>query len=142
MTVTRRSRALDWFCAAMVMGWGVSLALPGNTLGSSPAYAPFLERFPEPVWAAILIAVGMLRFVALMINGHAPQGSPVLRGLAALLGVLIWTHFLYGFLDVSIRMGVASAGIGINVVMLGADFFSMGRAAADATRARQHGHLR
>ena len=136
----KASRALDWFCAAMVLAWGVSLALPGSTLTSSPAYEPFLEKASEPVWAGILIFIGSLRFVALFINGHAPQGSPILRGVAAFLGVIIWAHFFAGFLDVSIRMGVASAGIGINLVMLGADMFSTGRAAADTIRARQ-GHV-
>lgn len=134
----KASRALDWFCAAMVLAWGISLALPGETLASSPAYEFFVERgISETAWASILISVGALRLLALVVNGHAPQGSPIVRGLAAFLGVIIWAHFLAGFLDVSIRMGVASAGIGINLVMLGADIFSTGRASADAIRARQ-----
>src|SRR3990167_10137656 len=54
----KASRALDWFCAAMVLAWGVSLALPGSTLTSSPAYEPFLEKASEPVWAGILIFIG------------------------------------------------------------------------------------
>jgi hypothetical protein len=140
IVVYRKSRALDWVCAAMILAWGITLAAPGNAMAQSPVYRIFLEKFPEPVWAFILCAIGVARLLALIINGHAPRGSPVLRGGAAFLGVIVWGHFLGGFLDVSIRNGTLSGGVGLNIVMLGAEIFSIGRATADAMRARTHVH--
>jgi hypothetical protein len=135
-TVTvRKGSAIDWLCGAMLLAWGLSFAAPGDTLASSPAYAGLAEKAPEAAWAVALIVVGLARFGALVVNGLLPRGSPVLRGAAAFLGVLIWGLFLSGFIAVSWRMWVISAGVGVNLVMLGGDIFCCGRAAADAMRA-------
>lgn len=136
-TVMPRSRALDWTCAAMIFVWGVTLALPGATFSTSAAYG-FLEAIAsEESWAVILVAIGMLRFSALIINGHWTEGSPVIRAFAACLGAIVWLLFFAGFLELSIRGGIVLAGVGINLVLLGADIFSAARAGADAVRARQ-----
>lgn len=138
--VMPRSRALDWACAAMIVSWGVTLVLPGATLELSSAYAFLLAVAPEATWAGIFLAVGLLRFAALVINGHWKEGSPVLRAIAAGIGAVVWLLFLAGFLDLSIDRGVVSAGVGVNLVLLGADLFSCARAGADAVRARQVAH--
>jgi hypothetical protein len=137
-TTPGRPRALDWMCAAMIFGWGVTLLLPGETLTSSPAYLELLDRFPESVWGVILLGIGLLRFAALLINGHW-RPSPLLRGAAALLGAIVWGQFLLGFLATSLIMGVVSAGVAVNAVMLIADLYSTARAGADYVRG-QHSH--
>lgn len=138
--VMPRSRALDWACAAMILQWGVTLLFPGNTLQSSPAYGFLLEITGESTWASIFLAIGILRVAALLINGHWKEGSPVLRGMAAIMGAMVWSLFLAGSVDVSIARGVLSVGVGVNLVLLGADIFSAARAGADTIRARQIAH--
>lgn len=80
----------------------------------------------------------MVRFATLLINGHWRR-SPLLRGMAALLGAIVWGQFLLGFLATSVIMGVVSAGVAVNLVMLVADLYSTARASADYVRG-QRGH--
>jgi hypothetical protein len=135
-----RTRALDWVCAAMIFTWGVTLIVPGDTLALSPAYIHLLDRFPETVWAIVLIAIGLLRFVALIVTGYWGP-SPMVRGAAALMGAIIWANFLYAFVLVSATMGVVSSGVTVCLVLLVADLYSTSRAAVDfASERRRNVH--
>lgn len=134
--VMPRSRALDWTCAAMILAWGIVLLLPGETF-TSPAYEFLADLGTEAAWGSTLIVIGALRVVALIVNGHWQEGSPVMRAVAAALGVIVWSLFLAGFVDLSIARSAVSPGAGVYLVLLGADLFSCARAGADAVRARQ-----
>jgi len=135
-----RSRALDWACAAAIFLWGVTLLFPGATLEASDAYRFLRAIAGEEAWAATFLAIGAMRFAALIINGHWKEGSPVLRAIAACMGLVCWTLIFTGFVDLSIERGVISVGVSMYLVLMGADIFSAARAGADAVRARQVAH--
>lgn len=118
----------------MILGWGLTLAAPGDTLAAFPAYDLLEARAPENTWALTLILIGIMRMVALIINGRLPRGSPVARGFAAFLGALVWSQFFAAFLDFSWRTGAPSGGLTVYFVLCVADVFSCGRAGWDAVR--------
>jgi hypothetical protein len=117
----------------MILGWGLTLAVPGDTLASFPAYALLSARASENAWAAMLIAVGLLRIAALIVNGRMRRGSPIARCVASAIGAMIWSQFFASFLDYSIKVGAPSGGLSVYLVLFAADIFSCGRAAWDAT---------
>lgn len=84
-----KTRAIEWLFACMMMVWGAMLLLPGNML-SAPTFELLLAVAPERTWGFFSITVGYLRVMALVINGHWRR-SPILRMLAAVLGMMWWT---------------------------------------------------
>lgn len=94
MTVTppampSRPRTLEWISAGAILAAGILLAMPGATFSNSPGYAAFAAVAPENVWAAFCCAVGLVRMVALWINGQWRR-SPILRGATSVMGVCLW----------------------------------------------------
>lgn len=132
-----QSRALDWGCAVMILAWGIALLIPGNTLTSAPAYESILDRAPEWAWGALCIAVGLIRGVALIVNGRIYEGSPIIRAVAAAIGAMVWVQFLLAFLIISNQAGVISLGVPAALVMAGLDLFCAARAGSDAIHGRR-----
>jgi hypothetical protein len=130
-------RGLDWACAAMVLALGLVLALPGDTLDWSSIFWPLSRRFPEEVWAAAMIVLGLVRSAALIINGRLPTGSPLLRGACAAMTAVVWSQFLTGDVDVSIRIGVALPGVAFYLVLIACEIVTASRAYADLLRVRE-----
>lgn len=140
--VYKRTRLADWLCAGAALLWGLTFALPGDVLESSAAYGPLADRFTEETWATILITIGLFRCVALIINGHMAQGSPVIRCISALVGALVWSQALYGFAAFWIATGIPTPGVAATLVPLIGDLVTAARAAVDAIRAKQNGSSR
>jgi hypothetical protein len=128
-----QDRGMEWFSAAVMVAWAVTLALPGNTLDGSN-FAAF-HRYPwmtEIFWAVMFGVIGGARLLALYINGHSPR-SPYARMIGSLFGALSWgqvslliTEGTYG------TTGVASTGTGVYALLAVADLISVYRAAHDA----------
>lgn len=131
-----RTRALCWTCAFMVFGWGVTLAMPGNTLESFPAYALLATRLSEGTWAAVLITIGVARFIALIVDYRVRyQSGALVRCAASFAGVLVWSQFIASFVNYSMNMGALSPGFTVYLVLVGADLYSTGRAMQDWMKA-------
>lgn len=125
-------RGLEWFSAFVMLSWGVTLALPGDTL-SGPSYAAF-GRFgmTEEAWAGVFSAVGLARLVALYINGHWPK-SPHIRMLGSLFGAISWGQVAYLLtLSTYFTTGIAATGTAVYSLLALADLFGIARAAFDA----------
>lgn len=125
-------RGMEWFSAFVMLGWGVILISPGETL-SGPQYAAFGRfGFTEEFWAWAFGAAGLARLVALYINGNWPR-SPHIRMVGSLFGAVSWAQ-------VSYLLYLSSAGIGhapnTGIVVYGAlalaDLLGIARAAFDA----------
>jgi hypothetical protein len=84
-----KTRAIEWLFASMMMTWGAMLLLPGNML-AQPTFELLLAVAPERTWGFFSIAVGYIRVMALVINGHWRR-SPILRMMASVLGMMWWT---------------------------------------------------
>lgn len=128
-----QDRGLEWFSAAVMVAWGLTLAMPGNTLDGANFLA--FHRSPwmtETFWATAFGLVGGGRFVALYINGRSPR-TPHARIVGAVFGVLSWSQVSLLITEGTYHStGVASTGTGVYALLALADLFSVFRAAHDA----------
>lgn len=115
----------------MLFGWGLTLLLPGDSLAAFPAYTMVGARFDEATWAIVLIAISLVRIVALLVDRSVPRVGPGLRCATSIAGAIVWSQLLASFLDYSLKAGAASPGLSVYLVLVGADMFSAGRAAWD-----------
>lgn len=125
-------RGLEWYSAFVMLGWGLTLALPGDTL-AAPQYAAFGRfGFTEGFWAWAFSVVGVSRLIALYINGRWPR-SPHVRMLGSLFGAVSWAQVAYlltiGTYGVT---GVPATGTVVYGLLAIADLFGIARAAFDA----------
>ncbi len=125
-------RAAEWLCAGIMMSWGVTLAVHGDTL-SLPAFAAF-HRFGATAafWAWVFGGCGFARTAALYINGRWPK-TPVIRMVCAGLGFVSWSQLSWLFFEGTyLASGIPTTGIGVYAVLALAELFSIYRAAHDA----------
>lgn len=125
-------RGLEWFSALVMLSWGITLALPGDTL-SGAQYSAF-SRFgmTEEAWAGVFSSVGLARLVALYINGQWPK-SPHIRMLGSLFGAISWAQVAYLLtLSTYVATGIAATGTAVYSLMALADLVGIARAAFDA----------
>ncbi len=131
--VALQDRGLEWFSAAVMVSWGVTLALPGDTMAGAN-FAAF-HRYPwmtETFWAATFGIVGGARLAALYINGRSPR-TPHFRMAGSLFGALSWAQVAVLVTEGTYSVtGVASTGTGIYALLAVADLVSIFRAAHDA----------
>ena len=132
MLLHLNDRSLEWFSASVMLIWGITLLLPGETL-SGPQYAAF-NRFglTEVFWSWAFGCIGMARLVALYINGRWPR-SPLIRMAGAIFGAVSWMQVSY-LLTASTYMvtGVPNTGMGVYAALAIADLIGVYRAAFDA----------
>lgn len=130
-------RGLEWFSALVMVGWGITLAMPGDTL-AGPQYAGFLRfGFTEDLWAWAFGVVGIARIVALYINGQWPR-SPLIRMVGSVFGAVSWAQVAYLVtLGTYVQTGVAATGTAIYSLLAIADLLGIARAAFDARYHRQ-----
>lgn len=125
-------RGLEWFSSFVMLGWGATLILPGDTL-SGPQYAAF-GRFglTEEFWAWAFSLAGSARIVALYINGNWPK-SPHIRMVGSLFGALSWAQVSY-LLTAStyFTTGIAATGTVVYAGLAIVDLIGIARAAFDA----------
>lgn len=91
-----QTRSVEWLLASMMVAWGIGLLLPGNSM-ELPAYRLLGAIAPEPVWAAWSISIGLLRMLALYINGSWRK-TPLVRAVSSLFGAFWWVVLGYCFL--------------------------------------------
>lgn len=128
-----QDRGLEWFSAAAMVGWGATLALPGNTLDGA-AFGAF-HRYPwlsESFWAAAFGIVGGARLAALYINGRSPR-TPYARMGGSLFGAVSWAQISWLFTESTYGTnGVLGTGTVMYGLLAIADLVSILRAAYDA----------
>jgi hypothetical protein len=114
--------------------WGITLALPGDTL-AGPYFTAF-NRFSwmtEAFWAGAFGIIGGARLTALWINGHQITRTPYLRMIGALFGAVSWAQIAFLLMDGSMHTtGTPGTGVGTYGLLALADLFSIFRAAHDA----------
>jgi hypothetical protein len=125
-------RGLEWFSAAVMVAWGLTLALPGDTL-DDPAFAAFRTAWTgEVFWAAAFGLAGGARLAALYVNGRSPR-TPFARMAGALFGALSWGQVAWLVTAATWgATGIAQTGTGLYGLLALADLFSIFRAAHDA----------
>lgn len=130
------ARKLEWMMVGLSLSWG-AYAVFHPELFTQPATAAVLRQMvvmsswlsprPELVWGGGAILMGLVRFVALFING-AYVRSPMFRSVAA-----FGTMFIFTQVSIALyRSGVANWGLVIYPWLVGVDLMSSYRAAQDA----------
>lgn len=127
-TVYTPSRALEWHCAWSAMLVGLVLLMPGSTFSTSASFNQFGEVMDEVSWGVLVMTVALIRFAALIVNGHYHR-TPIARALTAALGASLWAYMamLFYFPDAPF-----STGLGIYTALAVADGFSAWRSGRDA----------
>jgi len=130
-------RGLEWFSAAVMLSWGLVLALPGDTL-AQPSFAEFAQHgFTERVLAWVAGLIGALRLAALYVNGRSPR-SPHVRVIGCLLGCLFWERVAWLLLAGTwSQAGVASVSAAVYALLGLADFLGIFRSAYDVRYTRR-----
>ena len=121
-------RAIEWLFSAMMVAWGVYLMLPLNTF-AAPQYALLAALAEEKVWGIWSVSIGVMRMVALYINGAVRQ-TPIVRMGGALFGVVWWAVLTWLFLTAP--SGVTPAGVVWYPIFALAEMYSVLRSAGDA----------
>lgn len=132
-----QGRALEYFCAIVMLSWAAVLALPGDTLAAG-SLKPLLGLGIQETWVAMVYgAMGAARLVTLVINGRWPHG-PWLRVAGASLGFLMWSQVVMVITWNGFQTGIATTGIAVYLPMALAELYSIYRASSDGryTRSR------
>ena len=135
-TLIEHGRATEWVTSAVLLGFAIVLALPGDTL-SGPGFRTFRDLGLDEVALAVpLTLIGGIRVAALLINGNWRR-SPELRIGGAVLGALIFglisCAFGWPYLT---GVGTASTAASTYSVLALSDVLSPYRSGADARLAR------
>lgn len=119
-------RILEWYVAAQLLMWGIILLSPEDSFAQSVAFASF--HIGQNTLGQIMLAVGVIRIGALIVNGAVPNVTPFFRIGGAFLGCGVWFYISLNFFA-SGHIGVWIAAWPMAFV---AEFVNMFRASQDA----------
>lgn len=102
-------RATEWIGALPLIGIGYVLWDEVNVFGVSPSFEVVRQWANESTWSNVLLAVGVLRLFALIINGsfQSFRHSPTIRVCASIVAALSWSAFATGFFQAWTEYGGA-----------------------------------
>jgi len=86
-----QTRMLEMALASLMLIVGMTLVWPGDTFGS-PIYAVLKAWISETAGGTLLLAIGTLRWAALIINGRL-RATPIARIAACMIGSGFWFTF-------------------------------------------------
>lgn len=137
----QHGRALEWLTSCALLVFALTLALPGDTLASSPSFSGFLDAgLDEAAIAMPLSWIAAMRMAGLYING-AWRRSPLLRMVGAIIGAGV-----FGFLAVMFAVPyltgqqvALSTGAGLYAVLCVFDLLAAYRTGADVGHAKRIG---
>ncbi|NTH50468.1 hypothetical protein G6L09_05700 [Agrobacterium rhizogenes] len=89
-------RMMEWFLAAHMTIWGLVPTF-NQDLFHQDAFVGFAMAVGhnEATVGAVMIGFGLLRFIALVINGARKDVTPHIRQFSAGIGFLIWAGITY-----------------------------------------------
>lgn len=137
----QHGRALEWLTSFALLAFAMTLALPGDTLASSPSFMGFLDAgLDETAIAMPLSWIAAMRMAGLYING-AWRRSPILRMVGAIIGAGV-----FGYLSVTFaipyvvgQQPALTTGAGIYAVLCVFDLLAAYRTGADVGHAKRIG---
>lgn len=90
-----RSRILEWEHTSIMILWGM-LTLSNPDAFGGAAFAAF--RGGPALWGWVMLIAGVLRLVALCINGYMAQPTAMVRAFGAVAGILMFAAIMLGLL--------------------------------------------
>ncbi|SER62001.1 hypothetical protein SAMN05216548_13110 [Faunimonas pinastri] len=121
-----RARVTEWALAGALFGWGYILKLPSPTF-DQPSYGEMARFASEDTWGQVCFWVGLVRIVALIVNGSI-RPSYHLRAVLAFFSCFIWFQILIGL----IKVGTVSTGIAMYAVVFALEVYNVICAFGDA----------
>jgi len=105
-------RVSEWVMAWPAIGLWVALQVDPQMFDRSPSFAYLAHWGDELTWAWVIGLCGVLRLLALTINGTFKgfAFSPHIRAAASLIGVAVWSQVSLGFLMAALTGGGAASG--------------------------------
>lgn len=132
-----RDRAIEWYAAGALSTWGAYVLLYPSMFTDMEAFAGLLLLAPQHVWGFFAFTFGIVRLMALTINGFW-HPTPIIRLVTAFLGVFVWFWVTVGL----ILTDIPSTGIVIYGWHIVADMYSAFRSAADTYEVEAQRRLR
>ncbi|QDC11286.1 hypothetical protein FHY55_19510 [Oceanicola sp. D3] len=140
--IIEQGRATEWLTSAVLLGFALTLALPGDTFAGS-GYAGFRNlNFDEAMISTSLALLASSRIAALYINGNWRR-SPMVRAVGATVGATIFAMLAVTFgwqwitaggpFQQSIALGTGTATYGLLALF---DLLAAYRSGADASISR------
>lgn len=123
-----QTRSVEWLLAALMVAWGVGLMLPGDSM-SLPQYKLLAVLAPEYVWSSWSISIGLIRIVALYVNGSWKR-TPLIRSTCAGFGIIWWLVLIFLFKGAT--DGPVPAGLMFYPVFIAFEGYSVYRGARDS----------
>lgn len=148
LNLMEHGRALEWLTSSVLLGFALTLALPGDTLAGQGFVAFRKMGLDEAMIGVPLAFVSTQRLAALHING-AWRRSPVLRMIGAVIGCGIFAMLAMAFglpyIDALVRSALwdqplqvgPSTGAAVYSLLAAADALATHRSAADVGFARR-----
>lgn len=125
-------RILEWYVATQLFCWGLVLIAPDAGLSDPVADVFASVGFNEWRLGLAMLAIGVIRLMALIINGAVPNVTPFVRIGGAFLGCGVWYFISLGLLMASLREGHFGVWVAAWPFACIAEFINMFRAAQDA----------
>jgi hypothetical protein len=130
-----RKRLLEWMTSFILVGIGlIMLVFPASF--DRPNYQIFSDH--SILWLIACLGVGVLRMIALVINGSWNGGTPLLRLIGSISGMGIFGAFLGNLLQVSTVYSVPFSVATYLGLMLG-ELLSSFYTASDMINVRKYG---
>lgn len=106
-------RFTEWLGAAPLIGVGFVLYADPGALVATRSFATLAQWASPGTWSNVLLTCGLMRLVALFINGtfRGFQHSPTIRFFAACVAALFWTLFTVGVYSAWRDAGGSPTGI-------------------------------
>lgn len=128
-------RGSEWITSCVLIGFGVALFYPGETLAGSGYRAFAGLGLTDFMLGSLMASSGILRSVGLIINGRWRR-SPTLRVVGALIGSTLFTMLAAAFAAPSFSgSGGLSTGATTYLVLAVADALAAYRSGFDARSA-------
>jgi hypothetical protein len=105
-----RERASEWFCAANLTQFGLSLLHPSETF-NSPTFAAFHD-IGENNMGLLMFVVGFAWFLGLIINGARQRATSTIRLICGVIGTITYGLLALGVLGGFVLTGIWSTGFG------------------------------
>lgn len=123
-------RAIEWWSAGMMTSWGFMILLFPGIFEANPACHALLVFAPQHVWGLAAFCAGLLRLLALFINGLWYR-TPAVRWLTTMIAIFIWFCITAAFAS----SPILNTGVVVYGWSMIADMYSAFRSANDFVEA-------
>lgn len=130
-------RAIEWLSASVMTSWGVWVLLFPSMFLDNPACHSLLILAPQRVWGLVALAAGVIRLIALFVNGMWHR-TPAIRWLTAMFSILVW-FLVTAALTTSHIVNMGTIMYGWYII---ADMYSAFRSASDYIEAEAQRKLK